>query len=157
MGVYLWPFLIYWLTMFVACYAIVEFGQDFFYDEVTPYSGLKVAIGSLIMAGLLAWLRPSFDTMFTQDLPWTVLQAIVWFGIFSLIFQFHPLHALSISLVALCLIPGVASMGVESLTRPAQKQAPIRQQIERKQPVRRSLGGSGTQPVPNPAEAPAKK
>ena len=35
----IWPFLIYWLVMFVACYVVVEVGQDQLYDEVTRRSG----------------------------------------------------------------------------------------------------------------------
>ena len=91
-----WPFLIYWLVFFVACYAACEVGQDFFYDEVTPNVGLRSVAGSLILAALATWLRPSFDTMFTANIAWTVLQAIVWFGVFIFIFEFHPWHALAL-------------------------------------------------------------
>ena len=44
----LWPFLIYWLVMFVVSYIAVEVGQDQFYDEVTPHAGLKVTVGSFL-------------------------------------------------------------------------------------------------------------
>ena len=37
------PFVIYWLVFFVACYAVCDFAQDQFYDEVTPRVGLKVS------------------------------------------------------------------------------------------------------------------
>lgn len=153
MGAIIWPLLIYWLAMFIACYIIVEFGQDFFYDEVTPRAGLKVGLGSLVMAGLLTWLRPSFDTMFTSDLPWTVLQGIVWFGVFTLIFQFHPQHALPIGIAALLLIPGVATMGVESIMTPTPTLAPARS-LQRAPAVRRSLAPSS---VPPANVAPAAK
>ena len=82
MSAILWPLLIYWLVLFVLCYIVVEVAQDQFYDAVTPKSGLKVAAGTLIFAGLATWLRPSLATMFTEDLAWTVLQAIVWFVVF---------------------------------------------------------------------------
>lgn len=149
MGAIIWPLLIYWLAMFISCYTIVEVGQDFFYDEVTPHAGLKVAAGSLILAALLTWFRPSFDTMFTADLPWTVLQGIVWFGVFTLIFQFHPTHALAIGTVALLLIPGVATMGVDSMTKPTPTLAPART-LQHSKAVRRSLGP--TAPAAPPAE-----
>jgi hypothetical protein len=153
MGAILWPLLIYWLAMFIACYTIVEVGQDFFYDEVTPRAGTKVALGSFLLAVLLTWLRPSFDTMFTSDLPWTVLQGIIWFGVFTLIFQFHPTHALAIGTVALLLLPGIATMGVESLTRPTPAMTPART-LQHPKAVRRSLGPSGAAP---PAQAPTEK
>ena len=37
----LWPFLIYWLVMFVACFVVIEIAQDQLYDEVTPHVGLE--------------------------------------------------------------------------------------------------------------------
>ena len=52
-----WPFLIYWLVMFVACFVVVEVGQDQLYDEVTPRVGLKVAGGSSLIAMVLTALR----------------------------------------------------------------------------------------------------
>ncbi|SIO59789.1 hypothetical protein SAMN05444166_6170 [Singulisphaera sp. GP187] len=154
MGAIIWPLLIYWFAMFISCYMIVEFGQDFFYDEVTPRAGLKVGLGSFLLAALLTWLRPSFDTMFTSDLPWTVLQAIVWFAVFTLIFQFHPTHAAGIGIVALLLIPGVATMGVESIMTPTRTLASGRS-LQRAPAVRRSLAPSSAPPA-NPAAA-AKK
>ena len=53
----IWPFLIYWLVMFVACFVVVEVAQDQLYDEVTPHAGLKVTLGSLLIAMLLTALR----------------------------------------------------------------------------------------------------
>src|SRR5215212_1550443 len=126
MGAIVWPFLIYWLALFVACYTIVEVAQDQLYDEVTPMAWLKVGLGSLLLAALLTWLRTSYDTMFTSDLPWTVLQAIAWFVVFTLVFQFHPQHAAVIGIGAMLLIPGLASMGVESITKPTPKMTPAR-------------------------------
>ena len=45
---YVWPLLIYWLLLFVACYIVVEYGQNYLYDEPTPNVALKVALGSLV-------------------------------------------------------------------------------------------------------------
>jgi hypothetical protein len=134
---YVWPLLIYWLVFFVACYSVVELAQDQLYDEVTPKVGLKVAGGSLILAALATWLRPSFDTLFTTDVMWTVLQAIVWFAVFTLIFQFHPPHALALSLVTMVLISGLATLGVDSLTKPSRPIAA--EQRRSNEPVRKSL------------------
>ncbi|WP_406695430.1 hypothetical protein V5E97_30845 [Singulisphaera sp. Ch08] len=155
MGAIIWPLLIYWLAMFIASYMIVEFGQDFFYDEVTPRAGLKVGLGSFLLAALLTWLRPSYDTMFTSDLPWTVLQAIVWFAVFTLIYQFHPQHALAIGTVALLLIPGVATMGVQSLMTPTPTLAPART-LQHRPAVRRSLAPASVPPAKPAAAAETK-
>jgi hypothetical protein len=54
----LWPFLIYWLVMFVVSYIAVEVGQDLFYDEVTPHAGLKVTAGSFLLAAMLTYFHP---------------------------------------------------------------------------------------------------
>src|SRR5262249_41129379 len=113
-------FLIYWLVMFVACFVVVEVGHDQLYDEVTPHAGLKVAGGSFLIALLLTCLRAnglpaSYESMFTTSLHWTALQGIVWFGVFTLIFQFHPWHALGLGLATMLLVTGLATMGVESV------------------------------------------
>jgi hypothetical protein len=126
MGAILWPFLIYWLVMFVSSYIIVDIGHDQLYDEPPPNEAARVLVGSLLLSALLTWTRPTFDTMFTSGLPWTVLQGIVWFLVFMFIYQFHPYHAVAIGVVAMLLIPGVASMGVESLTKPTPTVTPAR-------------------------------
>jgi hypothetical protein len=118
MGAILWPFLIYWVAMFVACSTVLEVGQYQLYDEVTPRSGLKVTAGSFVLAALLTWLRPSFDTMFTSDIAWTLLQAIVWSGVFILVFQFQPPHGALLGTLTMLVVSGLATMGVQSLTTP---------------------------------------
>jgi hypothetical protein len=152
MGI-VWPLLIYWFVLFVACYTIVEFGQDQLYDEVTPYAWAKVGGGSLLLAAMLTWLRSSFDTMFTTDLPWTVLQAMAWWLVFMFIFQFHPQHALVISTVAVLLLPGVATMGVESLTQPTPALTPARSLTSK--PLRRGLTQPGAPAAKGAPVAPA--
>lgn len=146
MGAIIWPLLIYWLVFFVASYAIVEVGQDQFYDEVTPQAWLKVGIGSLILAGFQTWLKTSYDTMFTSDLPWTALQGIVWFLVFMFAYQFHPQHAAAIGIAAMLLIPGIASMGVDSLLKPTPTLAPVRT-LNQSKPVRRPLGPTAAPPA----------
>jgi hypothetical protein len=141
----LWPLLIYWLVFFVACWSVVSMMQDWLYDEVTPRSELKVGAGTLIFALLATWLRPSFDTMFTNDVIWTILQALVWFAVFALVFQFHPWHAAGLALVTMALICGLATMGVESLTKPSQPVPPT-QARPNNEPLRAPLN-----PVPTPA------
>ncbi len=147
----LWPLLIYWLVYYVACYSACEVGQDQFYDEVTPHVGLKVALASFILAALATWLQPSYFSMFTNNFAWTVLQAIVWFGVFVLILQFHPWHALAISLVCMVLVSGLATMGVESLTKTGPN-LPGRTRTNNL-PVRKSLNGTT---LPSGSPAPAK-
>lgn len=140
------PLLVYWLVLFVVCYTIVEFGQNYLYDETTPRMGLKVAAGSLLLAALLTWTRTTFDTMLTTDLPWSTLQAIAWFAVFTLIFQFQPLHGAVLGIVSMLVIAGLASIAVDSLTTPGPRVAP---EVARPaQPVRRP---TGPVPVPSPA------
>lgn len=129
--------LIYWLVFFVTCYIVVEMGQDMFYDEVTPHATIKVGLGSLILALLATWVHPSFDTIFTSNIAWTMLQAIVWFAVFVLAFQFHPTHALVLSLITMVLVTGVATLGVDSLTKSTPTLAPVKPRGN--EPVRRSL------------------
>lgn len=124
----LWALVIYWLVLFVACYVVVEIAQDQLYDEVTPHVGLKVAGGSLILASVLTALyvsksSASFETMFTTNIVWTMLQGVVWFAVFTLIFQFHPWHALGLGLVTMLLVSGLATMGVNSLLTPTPRVA----------------------------------
>lgn len=150
----IWPMLIYWLVFFVACYTVVEVGQDQFYDEVTPNVGWKVAAGSLILAALATWLRPSYESIFTSDIAWTALQAIVWVLVFMFVFQFHPWHALGLGLVTMVLVAGLATLGVDSLTRPSLTVAPV--QPRGNQPVRKAIGPIGAPPAPATDQPAAK-
>jgi hypothetical protein len=154
MAAYIWPLLIYWLVMFVACYVVVEVAQDQFYDEVTPNPGLKVGAASLILAIMLTWLHPSFESMFTTGFIWTILQGIVWFAVFTLILQFHPWHALGLGIVTMLIVTGLATMGVDSLMAPRVTQAPVR--ASQSIPVRRPIGqASGKESIVK-GVAPAK-
>ena len=114
----IWTFLINYLILFVVSYAIVEFAQSYFYDEVTPARTVKVAFGSLILAGVLTWTKSNFATMFTNDIKWTILQAIVWFGVFVLVYRFQPWHGGALALAAMLLICGTATMVVDSMLTP---------------------------------------
>jgi glucan phosphoethanolaminetransferase (alkaline phosphatase superfamily) len=107
-------FAIYWIVLFATCYIVVEYGQSYLYDEATPAVGLKVLLGSGLLAMMLTWTRSEFYTMFTSELRWTVLLAIVAFGVFVLIFRFQPWHALPIGLITVLLISGTATMAVNS-------------------------------------------
>lgn len=144
MATIIWPLLIYWLVMFVVCYVVVEVGHDQLYDEVTPHAGLKVAGGSLLIAIVLTTLRAkgvpaSYDSMFTSNIIWTVLLALVWAGVFLFIFQFHPWHALGLGIATMLLVSGIATMGVDSVlakATPATQRAganvlnqPVRQAV----------------------------
>jgi len=165
MATIIWPFLIYWLVLFVACFIVVEIGQDQLYDEVTPRGGLKVAAGSLLLAALLTALRAygfpaSFESMFTTNLIWTLLQGVVWFLVFTLILQFHPWHALGLGIATMLLVSGLATMGVESvLSRPAPTSAAGRA-FAPSEPVRQSLApaaGAGKPVAPAAGAAQPKR
>jgi hypothetical protein len=134
----LWPFLIYWLVMFVLSYIAVEIGQDQLYDEVTPMSGLKVGAGSCLLAAMLTYFHPTFDSMFTANIAWTLLQLLVWVGVFTFIYQFHPPHAAAIAIPLMLITSGFATMGVESVLKPTPTLRPVRSMSESKA-VRKSL------------------
>jgi hypothetical protein len=133
----IWPLLIYWLVFFVACFVVVEIGQDQLYDEVTPYVGWKVAGGSLILAILATIFKPSYETFLTSEIHWTALQAIVWFLVFMFILQFHPWHALAAGLVTMVMVMGLATLGVDTLMKPSATPAPVRPRGS--EPIRGSL------------------
>ncbi|MFO0889746.1 MAG: hypothetical protein U0790_11475 [Isosphaeraceae bacterium] len=154
-------FLIYWLVLFVGCYVVVEIGQDQLYDEVTPRVGLKVGGGSLLLALMLTlfYVRgtsASFETMFTTNILWTVLQAIVWFGVFALIFQFHPWHAFGLGIATMLLVQGLATMGVTSLLTPAPATV-NRPAAAISKPVRQSLAPPPAAPAPKAEAKEAEK
>lgn len=152
-----WTLMIYWLAMFVSSYIIIEVAQDQLYDEVTPWVGLKVLGGSLVMAIFLTWLHPSFETMFTANIAWTVLLGIVWFAVFTLIFRFHPTHAATIGLLSMLVIPALATLGVDSvMTKQPAVARTSGSQIPTK-PVRASIGGPMKTEVAPKTEAAPKK
>jgi hypothetical protein len=149
----IWALLIYWLVIFVGCYVVIEIGQDQLYDAVTPHVGLKVTGGSLLLALMLTGfyykgLAASFDSMFTNNILCTVFQAIVWFGVFVLIFQFHPWHALGLALATMLMVQGLATMGVNSILTPTPASVSRPGKFEVSKPVRQSL-------APAPAAPPA--
>lgn len=158
----LWPFLVYWVILFVACYVVVEFAQNYFYDETTPAVGLKIAIGSFMLAALLTWTRTSFDTMFTSELPKTVFQAIIWFAVFTLIFRFQPQHGAALGVAAMILLSGLASLGVDSMLKSSNRaMATVRRPSK---PFRQSAnlrpadtpGAPAKEPAKEPAKTPKK-
>jgi hypothetical protein len=148
----LWPFLIYWLVMFVVSYIAVEVGQDQLYDEATPMAGLKVAVGSFLLAAMLTYFHPTFESMFTTGIAWTVLQALVWCGVFILIYQFHPWHGLAIAVPLMLIISGFATMGVDSVLTPTPVRRTGSSAITSK-PVRKPLGPSVPAAKPGPPAA----
>ncbi|WP_165225106.1 hypothetical protein [Aquisphaera insulae] len=157
----LWAFLIYWLVVFVGCFVVIEIAQDQLYDEVTPRVGLKVTAGSFLIAAMLAIFyhrqaSASYDTMFTTNFMWTVLQGIVWFAVFTLIFQFHPWHALGLGLATMLLIQGLATMGVNSILSPAPAIV-NRPAAAVSKPVRQSLAPAPVAPPPKAEAAPKAK
>ena len=145
-------FLAYYLILYVVCFLVVSQGQDALYDEATPGFPWKVAAGSLLLAAMLTKTRSSFATMFTDDITWTVLQAILWVGVFMLIYRFQPWHALGIGLATMLILTGLASMAVESLlSRTPTNRAETRGIAP---PVRRPAFGNGQAARP---DAPAAK
>jgi len=111
-----WSFLVYTLILYVVSYILVEYGQKYLYDEVPPYVALKVGIGAVILAAVLTWTKSSFDTMFTADLLKTVVLALVWAGVFILVYRFQPVHGALFALALVMLVPGLATMVVQGAT-----------------------------------------
>jgi hypothetical protein len=144
-------FLLYTFICFVVSYILVEYGQRYLYDEVTPYVGLKVLGGAAVMGAVLTWTRSSFDTMFTADVPYTALMALLWAGVFILAYRFQPLHGALFALAAVLLLPGLATIAVEGTMKPSVNPATVSR--GREKPIRRSLGG----PPPAPAKAESAK
>lgn len=141
----LWPLAIYWLVLFVCCYTILEFAQNYLYDEVTAGAPWKLAVGTLILASALMYTRTRLDTMFTSQIGPTILQAILWFGVFTLVFRFQPLHGGVIGIIAMCILTVLATMAVDSMS--TSTQVSVRQ--------RRSVSTPPRRPsvyVPPPAE-----
>ena len=148
---YVWPFLIYYLIIFVVSYIVMEYGQNYFYDEVTSGAGAKVALGTLILAGFLTATRSNFATMFTDNLPSTVFLAIAWVGVFILIYRFQPWHGFGLAIATLLIFAGMSTLVVDSMLspRPAGR---IDTAVENK-PVRRPAYGAPT-PTPSKVETP---
>ncbi len=158
MATHIWVLLIYWLVLFVSCFVVVEVAHDQLYDEVTPHAGLKVTGGSLLLALLLTVFRAygvpaSYESMFTSNIIWTVLQGLVWFGVFTLVFQFHPWHALGLGIATMLLVTGLATMGVDSLLTKSGATAPAPRATVSSQPVRQSVSPGAAVP---PASAKPK-
>jgi peptidoglycan/LPS O-acetylase OafA/YrhL len=145
----------YWLIMFVVCYIVVEYGQNYLYDETTPHVAWKVAGGSLIVAALLVKTRSSYDTMFTSEIPWTVVQGIVWFAVFTLVFRFQPQHGAAIGVVTMLLVTGLATMAIDSFTQPASRGTPPR--VIQSKPVRQPATSAMPLPTTAPKEEPKAK
>jgi hypothetical protein len=154
-----WSLLIYWLVLFVACFVIVEIGHDQLYDEAPPRAGLRVAGGSLVLAALLTALRAygfpaSFESMFTSNIGWTLLQGVVWFLVFMFVFLFHPWHALGLGVVTMVLISGLATMGVESVLAKKKDVSNATRPFVPTEPVRQSLGPGPAGATPKQPEKP---
>jgi hypothetical protein len=150
-----WPifvFLVYWVILFVVCFIVSEYSQKFLYDEATPMLGWKVAGGTFLMALLLARFRTSYDTMFTSEIHWTLLQAIIWVVLFAFLFRFHFLHAAAIGLGTFVVVSGLASIGVDSLMGNTPEAARV--QIARPAKPLRKPAYVGPAPATTPQQNP---
>jgi len=93
-------------------------------------------------------MAASFDSMFTNNILCTVFQSLVWIGVFILIFQFHPWHALGLGIATMLLVQGLATMGVNSILAPTPASVSRPGAFATSKPVRQSL-------APAPAAPPA--
>jgi hypothetical protein len=149
-------FLFYWLVMYVATYVIAEYAQNYLYDEATPALGWKVAAGTFLLSILLTRFRPSFETMFTADIGWTILQAIAWTAVFVFIYQFHPPHAVLLGVVSFVLLSGLTTLALDSFNRTGTAASARREVIPQAKPQRRPAFAPGPPPAgkAEPAKTP---
>lgn len=149
---YLWPFLIYFVVLYVVNYIVVEYGQNYLYDEVTPGTAWKVAIGTSIVAAMLAWTRSNFADMFTSDFRNTFFLAIAWVGVFILIYRFQPWHGFGLAIATMLIFAGMTTIVVDSMLSP-KPPGRIDTTIENKTIRRPSYGN---QPPPKAETEPKK-
>ncbi|WP_161602285.1 hypothetical protein [Tautonia marina] len=145
---WLWMFLIYWLLLFVASYIVTEYGQKYFYDEVTPFAGLKVGGVSLALAGFLTWWDPSSVNMVTTDIAYTAMLAIAGFVLFCLVIQFHASHALLLGPVTVVLVAFTAAMAMDSLKAGPRANLRDRPIPPQERTIRKSASSTVGIPVP---------
>jgi hypothetical protein len=145
-------FLVYWLILFVFCFIVSDYSQKFLYDEATPYLGLKIAGGTFLMAILMARFKPSYDTMFTSNIHWTLLQAMIWTAIFIFVFRFHPKHAVALALGTFLVIGGMATIGVNSM----MGETPAETHVQRAVPAKPLRKPAYPSPLPIPEKANAE-
>jgi hypothetical protein len=145
-------FLLTWLITFVVCFAVVEFAQNYFYDEVTPHAGWKVLGGSALLALVLTWAKAGFDTMFTSQFPATIVLGIVAFGVFVLIYRFHPWHGAPIGIITALVLAGISTLVVDSFQNRGATLAPI---APPSKPIRVSAGTPVVAPAAKSAAGPA--
>lgn len=142
---WVWSLLIYWVVFFVALYVVAEFAQNYFYDELTPRAGLKVAWASLVLATLLAWRHPTMIDMFTSRFGETLMLGIVGFVLFTLALRFHPPHALLLGPATVVLVAALVSLAIESFEDGGSR---VRRDVPKaREPIRKSAGGSGLAPI----------
>jgi hypothetical protein len=142
------------VILFVISYIVVEYGQNYFYDEVTPGAGWKVALGTLILASILTVTRSNFATMFTSDIAPTVFLAIAWVGVFILIYRFQPWHGFGLAIATLLIFAGMSTLVVDSMLTP-KPAGRMDTTIENK-PIRRPAYGPSSPPPPKAETAPKK-
>lgn len=151
-GTQILPFLMYWLFLFIALYMVAEYGQYYIYESPLPYNGPKALGGGFILALVLMWSRTSFDTMLTSEIGTTVLQGIVWFLVFTFVLRFHPLHGAVLGVLIMLIVPGLASMAVDSLSRPVVTDRPTLSRPSK--PLRTAIGPGMGGPPPASKAAP---
>jgi hypothetical protein len=90
--------------------------------------------------------------MFTTNIAWTLLQGVIWFAVFTLIYQFHPWHALGLGIATMLMVSGLATMGVDSILAPSRATAAATRAFVPSEPVRQSLAPGAAPPSAKAAE-----
>ncbi len=147
---YILPFLIYYVILYTVSYIVVEYGQTYLYDEVTPGAAMRVALGTLLIAGFLTWSRSNFATMFTDQIAPTFFLALLWVGAFILIYRFQPWHGFGLGIATLLIFAGMSTLAVDSMLSP-RPPGRLDTSVDTR-PIRRPM--SSGLPAPKPAPAP---
>ena len=145
---YLWPFLIYASICFGVSFMLIEYGQKYLYDEMPSYTALRAVGGGLILGGVLTATHSSFDTMFTEKILLTLLLPIAFAGVFILLYRFQPIHGAAFALAAVLVLPGIATLAVDSLLqpRPASRDT-VESAAEKRKKLRQPTGTAMPPPV----------
>ena len=148
-----WPLLIYWLVLFVACFVLVEIGHDQLYDQVTPRGRLegrrRVARACGPVDGATG-LR--FSGVVRVDVHYQYwLDAASRRGLvprFHVRFSISPVACAWAGVVTMILVSGLATMGVESVLAKKRDVTNATRPFVPTEPVRQSLGRARRQRQP---------
>ena len=130
----------------------MEYRPDLLYDEATPSAAHEGGAGDVDagqnadLARIRSTATNAHRAMFSADLA--TFLAIVWVGVFILIYRFHPWHGLGLGMATMLIFAGMATIVVESLLSPKPPRPDRHERREQSDP---SAGfGTPTGPTAEP-------